>query len=304
MDAAVVQAGDADIVLDDACVEHVLPVLRQVPFRECWPRFYFGLVGERVCDQLLLEEQFDKRIAGRHLFQVGILRYVMEHVLLLVAVRTHGQKEDRCLQRWLPIFVVFCVGAARVDFMVAFGQFESIQGMAAMIFGQERVVFDFVFRHALLLELLLRDLSRNDGGAHKVLLPQREPHLLQDEFHLFLLGERSVGLNVHFLQHISGATDISVLFLDDRQSACQPRAFSLQEDLPVRDITQRDDQLITRLLLGLITHHIDRREGVFDAPWHRRFDARSHRLRFLAPACHQGVQRRQQQLRVFLAQLQ
>lgn len=50
--------------------------------------------------------------------------------------------------------------------------------------------------------------------AHAQTLTTAAAHLLKDKVRLLLLGERTVGFDVHLLQHLRGARHVPVLFLD------------------------------------------------------------------------------------------
>mmetsp|Transcript_22541 Transcript_22541/g.67639 ORF Transcript_22541/g.67639 Transcript_22541/m.67639 type:complete len:281 (-) Transcript_22541:2-844(-) len=105
------------------------------------------------------------------------------------------------------------------------------------------VILDFEVLEVFGLEQFGVQLLADDLRPHEVLFAQDQAHLVQDVLGLLPALHRPERLDLHLLEQVRCLLELAFVLFDLRQHPRQTSPFDLHEDLPIRDVAQRADEL-------------------------------------------------------------
>mmetsp|Transcript_2255 Transcript_2255/g.3790 ORF Transcript_2255/g.3790 Transcript_2255/m.3790 type:complete len:407 (-) Transcript_2255:331-1551(-) len=244
-DLLVVLCNSANIVLDDAHAEVGGPGAGAVGARAGQrrvPRQRRARAAHRPPDELRGGEPARGLLEVGHALQRPAQPlHPLQHVRLLVAVGAEHQEEHAGAQRGVRLLRVRLHAGGVVDLVVVLRDGQGVV-LVLVVPDHQLVEPHLDLLHLVLLQDLAVELAAVDHGAHVVLARQREPQLLQDELRLLLLAHGAVGLHMHLAHAVAGRLDVPVRLVDVGEDPGQLRPLGLEEDLPVRDVAQRNDE--------------------------------------------------------------
>mmetsp|Transcript_86343 Transcript_86343/g.279573 ORF Transcript_86343/g.279573 Transcript_86343/m.279573 type:complete len:463 (-) Transcript_86343:96-1484(-) len=246
VDLLVVLRDDLDVVLHHALPEHVPPrggaFVRSL--LEDRMALNLGLMGERPSSNLLPQEDLHHSLEDRHLVQLLGLELVelVQHVVLLVVVLCQCKVERMRSQCRFPLSLV-CLHAGRVeDGQVTLANIE-VPLLMEPITHHVLVVLDLQVLEFFLFQELGVYLLADDLRPHVVLFQKHQAHLVQDVLGLLPRLHGTEGLHLNLLQEVCSFLGVAVGLLHARQHLREACLFDLHEDLALRDVVERRDEL-------------------------------------------------------------
>ena len=124
-----------------------------------------------------------------------------------------------------------------------------------VVLHQEAIVLNLLSLESFLVDVLLRDLAREDLAADEISAAKDQLHLIQNEVNLLHGLQGPVSLDLDLLDQLCGIVMLSISLKHLSSGAGDLRVLSFQEHLALAGLLESVEHLVPFLSAGQLVQH-------------------------------------------------